>query len=148
MPKDLTQLDPAWAWAPYQPSADRPWNRRLAAHLSRRAGFGAPAAELDEAVKAGPAATLDRLCTPPSSKAVDDFRQTASTLADHAANGGSPQQLAGYWLFRMLATPDPLLEKLTLFWHGHFATSAAKVDKPRLMLAQNELLRAHARGRF
>lgn len=148
MPKDLTQLDPAWAWAPYQPSADAPWNRRLAAHLYRRAGFGATAAELDEATKAGPAATLDQLCTPPTGKAVDDFQKTASTLADHAAGGGKPEQLGGYWLFRMLATPDPLLEKLTLFWHGHFATGLAKVMKPQLMLEQNDLLRTHARGKF
>ncbi|MGH8667135.1 MAG: DUF1800 domain-containing protein, partial [Burkholderiales bacterium] len=38
----------------------------------------------------------------------------------------------------------PVLEKVTLFWHGHFATSAAKVDKARLMLDQNQMLRQHA----
>src|SRR4029450_7559335 len=59
-----------------------------------------------------------------------------------------PQQLPAWWLYRMLGTSDPGLEKLTLFWHGHFATSAAKVDRPRLMLAQNDLLRTHARGKF
>jgi uncharacterized protein (DUF1800 family) len=48
----------------------------------------------------------------------------------------------------MLNTADPALEKLTLFWHGHFATSAAKVEKAGMMLAQNDLLRRHARGRF
>lgn len=48
----------------------------------------------------------------------------------------------------MRGTPDPLLEKLTLFFHGHFATSAAKVDNKRLMLAQNELFRRHGRGPF
>ncbi len=48
----------------------------------------------------------------------------------------------------MLSTPHQLLEKLTLFWHGHFATSAAKVQDARLMLAQNQLLRHHALGRF
>ena len=48
----------------------------------------------------------------------------------------------------MRHTPAPLVEKMTLFWHGHFATSAAKVREPKLMLQQNELLRRHALGNF
>jgi uncharacterized protein (DUF1800 family) len=148
MTADLSNLDPAWAWAPYQPDAKRPWSRRLAAHLYRRAGFGATAAELDEAVKAGPVATVERLCSPPSTPAGEQFERSVGQLALRTAAGGNPQQLSAWWLYRMLGTADPLLEKLTLFWHGHFATSAAKVEKPRLMLAQNELLRRHARGKF
>jgi uncharacterized protein (DUF1800 family) len=45
-------------------------------------------------------------------------------------------------------SPHPLEEKLTLFWHGHFATSAAKVTDHSLMLAQNELLRKHSLSSF
>jgi uncharacterized protein (DUF1800 family) len=48
----------------------------------------------------------------------------------------------------MRHTPTPLVEKMTLFWHGHFATSAAKVRESELMLQQNELLRRHALGDF
>ena len=147
---DLSKIDPAWAWAPYEPSAERPWTRRLAAHLYRRAGFGAAAAELDAAVEAGPAATVERLCAGPAagSPELTQFNGTVATLGARTVATGNAQQLPAWWLFRMLNTPDPLLEKLTLFWHGHFATSAAKVEKPKLMLAQNELLRAHARGKF
>jgi uncharacterized protein (DUF1800 family) len=148
MSTDPTTLDPARAWAPYEPDAKRPWTRALAAHLYRRAGFGATAAELDEAVKAGPVATVDRLCNPAPSPDASAFEQSVATLAERTAAAGNPQQLSAWWLFRMQGTADPLLEKLTLFWHGHFATSAAKVDKPRLMLAQNELLRSHALSRF
>ena len=146
MSTDLHQLDPAWAWAAYEPHADRPWSRRLAAHLFRRALFGATTAELEQAVHNGPAATIDRLCNP--SRNGGGFESTASMLAHRAAAAGSAPELAASWLYRMLSTPDPLLEKLTLFWHGHFATSAAKVEKLHLMLEQNELLRARARGRF
>ena len=148
MPTDLTNIDPARAWAPYEPDAQRPWTRALAAHLYRRAGFGATSAELDAAVKAGYEATLDQLCNPPASPNAAEFEQSVAVLAERTAAANGPQQLPAWWLFRMQGTPDPLLEKLTLFWHGHFATSAAKVEKPRLMLAQNQLLRAHARGRF
>jgi uncharacterized protein (DUF1800 family) len=48
----------------------------------------------------------------------------------------------------MATTTDPVAERLTWFWHGHFATSLQKVRDPRLMLAQNETLRRLARGDF
>jgi uncharacterized protein (DUF1800 family) len=48
----------------------------------------------------------------------------------------------------MIFTPRPLVEKLTLFWHGHFATGAEKVMDAELMYAQNVLLRSHALGDF
>jgi uncharacterized protein (DUF1800 family) len=48
----------------------------------------------------------------------------------------------------MLHSGHPLREKMTLFWHNHFATSIAKVQSPALMFRQNCLLRRHALGRF
>ena len=48
----------------------------------------------------------------------------------------------------MLLTPRPLEEKLTLFWHGHFATEERKIDDYRLMLHQNKTLRRLASGNF
>ncbi len=145
MPTDLTNVDPDWAWAPFEPSAERPWGRPLAAHLYRRAGFGATSSELDQAVTAGMAATIHRLCTP--QLPTDDFTSTSDLLAQRATTS-DVTDLAGWWLYRMLRTNDPLLEKLTLFWHGHFATSASKVTQLGMMLDQNQLLRAGGRGRF
>jgi uncharacterized protein (DUF1800 family) len=37
--------------------------------------------------------------------------------------------------------PRPLQEKMTLFWHGHFATSVEKVRDPYFMWKQNDLFR-------
>ena len=48
----------------------------------------------------------------------------------------------------MLHTAHPLREKLTLFWHNHFATSNAKVQNARYMLGQYRLLHRHALGSF
>ena len=48
----------------------------------------------------------------------------------------------------MLATKRPLEEKLTLFWHGHFATGENKVRDYRMMLQQNLMLRKNASGSF
>jgi hypothetical protein len=48
----------------------------------------------------------------------------------------------------MRETPRPLQEKLTLFWHGHFATSVQKVKLAPLMARQNNLFRRLAHGSF
>jgi len=64
------------------------------------------------------------------------------------ANAIETQRLGVWWASRMLTTKRPLEEKLTLFWHGHFATGDAKVRDYRMMLRQNEMLRAHAAGSF
>jgi hypothetical protein len=58
------------------------------------------------------------------------------------------ERIAYWWANRMLATKHPLQEKMTLFWHGHFATGDEKVQDYRKMLKQNELLRAKATGNF
>jgi uncharacterized protein (DUF1800 family) len=78
----------------------------------------------------------------------ESFRQEVHTLTQTILATGSPQQLAAVWVYRLLNTPEQLLEKTTLFWHGHFATSAEKVQDAKLMLDQNELLRRHALGEF
>lgn len=57
-------------------------------------------------------------------------------------------ELIAWWLARMASAQDPLQEKLTLFWHGHFATSAQKVRDAAAMWRQNQTLREQARGNF
>jgi hypothetical protein len=64
------------------------------------------------------------------------------------ANSIETQRLGVWWASRMLTTTHPLEEKLTLFWHGHFATGDAKVRDYRMMLRQNEMLRTHAAGQL
>jgi uncharacterized protein (DUF1800 family) len=56
--------------------------------------------------------------------------------------------LRRWWIARMATTPAPLLEKMTLFWHGHFATSVEKVKDGYWMWLQNETIRRHALGNF
>jgi uncharacterized protein (DUF1800 family) len=53
-----------------------------------------------------------------------------------------------WWLDRMATSQAPLIERVTWFWHGHFATSAQKVRSARLMLTQNQTLRQHGLGDF
>lgn len=56
------------------------------------------------------------------------------------------QDLRGAWLRRMAYGPRPLQEKLTLFWHGHFATSAIKVRNAYFMWRQLDTFRRYATG--
>ena len=53
-----------------------------------------------------------------------------------------------WWLARMIETSRPLQEKLTLFWHGHFATGYRAVEDSWHMLQQNDLFRNNAAGDF
>ena len=87
--------------------------------------------------------------------AYEDLVTTLVAQLDHDApavpegldlfHPGTIQQL---WLERMVASPDVFAERLTLFWHGHFATSNAKLQNPKLMWQQYELLRRQGGGSF
>ncbi|MCA9048585.1 MAG: DUF1800 domain-containing protein [Planctomycetaceae bacterium] len=142
----MNDIDPIQAWAPYRPSSESPWNVRTAAHLFRRAGFSATRQELQRAAEEDPATVVDRLLNQTAEP--DDYRDQISSLAGTALATGNPKQLSAWWVYRMLSTPAQLLEKMTLFWHGHFATSAAKVQEAELMFSQNNLLREFAVGDF
>jgi uncharacterized protein (DUF1800 family) len=147
----LADLDPVEAWQPWRPDAANPWNRKWAGHLCRRAAFGASWPELEAAVRDGPEATVQKLFT--GGPGHEDFDELMDALApyyllDNPQNDASAHRLQGWWLYRMILTPSPLRERLTLFWHNHFATSIAKVRQPALMLKQNALLRRHALGKF
>ncbi|HVS34352.1 MAG TPA: DUF1800 family protein, partial [Gemmataceae bacterium] len=146
MADDANRIDPSWAWDAYKPSDKAPWDVRRAGHLYRRAAFGATAAELEQAVKDGPQKTIAQLFKggPSPDKYEDMIQSTERNIAD--SNNGV--QLRAWWLLRMLNDPHPLQEKLTLFWHNHFATSNAKVQNARFMLGQYELMRKYALGDF
>lgn len=56
--------------------------------------------------------------------------------------------LKSWWMREMMASPAPLAERMTLFWHGHFATSQQKVVRSQAMWGQHRLLRTQALGNF
>jgi uncharacterized protein (DUF1800 family) len=142
---DWNELDAQWAWQTWTPSDENPWNQATVRHLLRRTGFGAGAQRVEEALTAGPTATLDRIFAASEDVA---YESTAAAIAKSILAGGNLRQLSVGWLHRLLNTPDPLLEKMTLFWHGHFATGADKVNDIYAMHQQNETLRRHALGSF
>src|SRR4051794_351109 len=141
-----TAIDPKWAWEPYRPTDKDPWDLRKAGHLYRRAAFGATWDELHAAVQAGPEKTVDALLRGRSDEELErDWHDNAADI--RRANNDA--QLAPWWLSRLVpGGPHPLREKMTLFWHNHFATSNAKVRNAGFMLGQFELMHRHALGNF
>jgi uncharacterized protein (DUF1800 family) len=142
----MADIDPSWAWAPYKPSEQSPWDIRKVGHLYRRAGFGATWAELDAGLKAGPEKAIDQLLK--GRPGQDKFDHLTEPLAKTASQSNDDQTARAFWLYRMLYSPHPIREKLTLFWHNHFATSNSKVQNIGFMLGQYELMQRHALGSF
>src|SRR5947209_2305042 len=123
--------------------------RSRVAHLLRRAGFGASEAELDGYTALGVQATLDRLLNP---EQVDDTAAEQPVPFDldptSRDNRRQIEPAKVWWFSRMLATQRPLAEKMTLFWHTHFATANSKVANAPLMLNQIQLFRQNGLGSF
>jgi uncharacterized protein (DUF1800 family) len=164
------RLDPAAALRPYRGA----WNSRKAAHLLRRAGFGGSPAEVAQFTALSMDAAVDRLVHFPDASAlpaapqlVDDNprrrlmmagafgpqasmtpeERTAAIKALGKAHFENAVALMQWWLGRMIATPAPLQEKMTLFWHGHFTSAyQGKGITAQDILGQNQLFRTNALG--
>ena len=134
------------AFRPHEPDSGGGWTRRDATHLLWRTQYGATFREVEEALAAGLQKTLDRqLNLQPESAS---FQSAQQLLRRTAFDTGNIVDLKAWWLFRMLNSANPLVEKMSLLWHSHFATSNAKVQSVPNMAAQNDLIRAHAVGNF
>ncbi len=144
--KSADMVDSAWAWAQYVPNDQRPWTLPLAGHLFRRAAFGARWETLQNAVKMGPKQTIDQLVRPQQDTA--EFERTMGLDEQAVARSSGVDSLRAWWLRRILQSPHPLQEKMTLFWHSHFGVSNRRVDDSQLMLRHVQMLRQHALGSY
>ena len=145
------------------------WNFDSAAHLLVRAGFGGPPADIEKALALGPEPAVHSLANavpdnapPPNWAQPDDEAdlreqlQMAATPQDkqlvqkilREKFNSEMKDLIRWWVTRMLNTTSPFVEKMTLFWHGHFATSGEKVRPAYKMWQQNETFRQNGLGNF
>eukprot|EP00913_Durusdinium_trenchii_P028475 g26703.t1 len=144
--KTLERFRPQTAWQSYFPLGTNPWNVAKVMHLFRRAAFGASWETAQAAVDSTPAEVVAGLIR--GGDGQDAFEAEVESLMDGVMESQDPRQLQSVWLYRMLHSPHPLKERMTLFWHNHFATSNAKVADLRMMQRQHESLRTHALGHF
>jgi uncharacterized protein (DUF1800 family) len=117
------------------------------AHLLRRAGFGGSPEEIDGLSSRGREGAVDFLI---NFNQIDNTAMETLLAAsfdfstqDAITNG----EIRRWWFTRMVATKRQFEEKMTLFWHNHFATSSSKVQD-FLMYNQNLLLRQLNLDRF
>lgn len=123
-------------------------------HLYLRAGFGIPPAQLKSKLTLSREASVAAifksaqqiepllyLADPTKGKEVSDLRILLMMLKSQSDS----QKLNCAWIDKIAASHAPLREKMTLFWHNHFATSAPFAW---LMQVQNNTLRQHALGSF
>lgn len=130
--------------------------------LFHRFGFGPRPGEFASAVKQGVFATRNQLFNPP---AIDHGLASVpapvlTDLGNFPPNGTSArtafdinmraqrQALTLWWLDRMTLADHGLTERMTWFWHGHWATSIGKVEYSLPMFNQIQTLRTHALGDF
>ena len=124
----------------------------VAKHILRRMGFGGPSADVDQLLALGSttAAVNHMIDYDRIDNSALDAKLAASfdwtpPLDNNKINQG---EIRRRWITRMILTQRPFEEKMTLFWHNHFATALSKVSTEILMQVQNETLRANALGRF
>jgi len=118
-------------------------------HLLRRAGFGASPSELATYESLGADASVNQLVnyeTIDTNALANEPDITMSWTKKPSV--AETVNLVWWWVDRMVNTPRPLEEKMTLFWHNHFATAIYKVRSPYLMFKQNQLIRSGAMGNF
>ena len=118
----------------------------LMAHLMRRAGFGAPRAEIERRADVGYAETVEELLSPEDQPEVDMALFLRYHPGAERSNVLASSQLN--WLYRMVNTQRPLEEKMALFWHHVFATGYDKVESPVEMLDQIEMFRQDGMGNY
>jgi uncharacterized protein (DUF1800 family) len=149
------------------------WNDATAAHLLNRAGFGGSPQDIHNLRLMGPDRAVSWLIDyeriPDDTPAPDwtqniaeneitqrnaiykvadaDTRRVLQRM-DSVEKHRQISDLRYWWLRRMALGPRPFQEKMTLFWHGHFATSFEKVYSPYFLWLQNETLRQNAMGSF
>src|SRR5262245_33627448 len=140
-------------------------------HLLRRAGFGGRPDELEYYGEMSVAQAVDALVNYDSTvDDVDNFigkpGYAGTTTRGVFAPSSNITDARQRWLFRMIHTDRPLQEKMTLFWHNHFATGYTKIagalgategtrymaakasEDPGKVRGQIEMLRDNALGNF
>ena len=138
-----------------------------ARHLLVRTGFSPSQAEVDALTGQSASAAVSSLIAqarsrPPlqPSYAAPNFVGQAPPIPFRLLKSREEQQaqrqqqlregleMKVWWLREMIASPTPLRERMTLFWHNHFATSQQKVNRSQAMWQQQQVLRTHALGSF
>jgi uncharacterized protein (DUF1800 family) len=132
------------------------------ARLYHRFGFGPRPGEFKAALTNGLAVTKNELLSVP---AIDlgaaqiaepnitnlgprPDQKTSALIEFNIALRQQVKDLPLWWLDRMALSDHALTERMTWFWHGHWATAIGKLNFAYPMYLQNQTLRKYALGNF
>jgi uncharacterized protein (DUF1800 family) len=134
------------------------WGPTQVSHLLRRTMFGARPQDVATASGMSVSDLVDLLLTepaapdPPINTNINDTGSVVGTTWINAptstSNASRHNSMRAWWVDQMLTQGMSLREKMTLFWHNHFATETAVVSDARVSYRTNALLRQHALGNF
>ena len=127
--------------APFEPDASHPFDLAAAGHLTDRIALGASLTERRRLVDMGVEAAVPRVLGPLDPGHPDRAARIAAALQ-------SRERVQQHRMLQLLEAKRPLLNRMTLFWHDHFATSDAKVNDPQQMAMQLATFDRHGLGRF
>ena len=113
------------------------------AHLLRRTGFGGSAPQIAALAALNLPQVVDQVLNDASAPppAQPGF-VTDANLGDWERW----QALGNWWFDRMAGAPVPLVEKATLFWHGHITAAHEKVGDVELLWQMHNVQRTNALG--
>jgi uncharacterized protein (DUF1800 family) len=159
-----------WLAAPARAAAAMGFDE--ARHLLSRASFGATPAEIRALELLDYTAAVDGLLANPRREAttpapvwigmgpeeLQRLQKAAQAQRKQGVDGKKLEvilpvreqgrELRNWWVDEMIMTDQPLVERMTLFWHGHFTSSLMKVRYPSALFRQNALFRREALGNY
>ncbi len=109
-----------------------PLTEAEAAHLARRAGFGATPSEITALTGAGVAGAVSSFIDyNPIDPAIDNQIDALPDTGDNVLikNPETKRALQGWWLYRLRHTSSPFQEQLTLFLHDMVTTEWDKISQ-------------------
>ena len=125
---------------PWRPSREQPFDLRRAGHLFRRAVGGVDLSTRQLAVRRGLRWAMRRVFGARGDR-VDAFASIPVVL-------DRVEHLRAFRVWRLCSGPEPFVDRLTMFWHDHFATSHDKVQDVGAMSRQLQLFDKAGAGRF
>ncbi len=139
------------------------WTTKEIVHLLKRTMFGAAKADVAHFASMSMSDAVDELLTASAAPIgplnnynnanytdpnVPDGQPWANAPYDSNVNVKRRISFKSWWIGQMLNQGRSIEEKMTLFWHNHFATETVTIGDARFVYKNNALLRSFALGNF
>lgn len=144
---------------PYDPTPDKPWDKKRIQHLYRRIGFGATTARITDGLSMTPEELIDQIVDNAINLPLEDVSDwvnwdydTYLTANECHYNGQLINHIRGYtgteWFYDIAEKENGLRHKMAFFWHNHFVTEHNDYNGTHFLYRYYRLLVENAVGNF